>query len=98
MKKIEHGMVTAVNVGVSWRRSNTEVVSEFGRRIKVYLFGNCIMKQSYNGVRYYSCAGWNTATTRSRLRALGCNVSCRGGILYRDGREWMEDPDFDYVV
>lgn len=50
MKKIEHGMVNAVGVGVSWKRSNTEVVSEFGRRIKVYLFGNCIMKQSYNGV------------------------------------------------
>lgn len=98
MKKIEEKMVEAVDAGISWARSNTKVVSEFGRRMKVYLFGNCIMKQSYNGVRYYSCAGWNTVTTRSRLRALGCNVSCRGGILYRDGKEWREDPDFDYIV
>lgn len=87
MREIEIKMNNAIERRRNWSLSNTKVLVLFGV-VYVYLHDNLIMKMSRNGVKYYSIAGWNTPTTRSRLRALGCNVTTRRGKLYRDGVEW----------
>lgn len=87
MRKIEEDMCCAVDSRRNWRRSNTRVECEDGW-IRVYLFGNLIMEESPNGVRHYSTAGWDTPTTRSRLRALGCDAWHYRGELYCDGQLW----------
>ena len=73
MRKIEKNMVQAVRSGRNFRSGNTVVtVGETG--VKVYLHGNCIFA-IYQGVKRFTLAGWNSVTTRSRLNALGVNVS-----------------------
>ena len=69
MRKIERAMVAAVNEGRHWKLDNTEV-SPAG---EVFLFGNLIaFKAEGKLVRCDSTfKRWPTATTKSRLHALG---------------------------
>jgi len=84
MRKIEKEMCAAVRERRNWRESNTEV-----RRIeggtRVYLYGNAIAAFLDDGTRYFSLAGWNTVTTRSRLNALGARVGQRNWEPYFNG-------------
>ena len=73
MRQIEKNMLNAVRNGKSFRSGNTVVTAD-NTGIKVYLHGNCIFA-IYQGVKRFTLAGWNTVTTRSRLNALGVNVS-----------------------
>ena len=75
MRQIEKAMVAAVKARFNWRCSNTEVKAENGI-VKVYLHGNLIYKENIAGVASFTLAGWNSNTTRSRLRALGVGVRC----------------------
>lgn len=91
MRRIEEQMRKAVRNRKNWRASNTAVEVNDKGDVFVYLHGNLIMKQ-YNGAEpYFSLAGWNTVTTRSRLRALGCEVTCKDFAPYRDGKMWWGD-------
>lgn len=73
MRQIEKKMVEAVATRENFRLSNTEVYNK-KNGVFVFLHGNLIFAK-IAGVNYYSNAGWNTATTASRLRALGANYS-----------------------
>ncbi len=84
MRQIEKRMCAAVRERRNWKESNTEV-----RRVEggtgVYLHGNNIATFYDNGERFFSLAGWNTVTTRSRLNALGARVGQRNWEPYYDG-------------
>ncbi len=69
-----------------------------GRRVKVnntftdgywvWLHGNVIVKRE-NGKVFISTAGWNTVTTRERLKAFtNKSLYQKNHILYLDGKEW----------
>lgn len=86
MRQIEKEMAAAINAGRDWKKDNTTVICggvawDYSRncwepvRACVYLHGNLICKIYPDGRRAYSTTGWNTATTRSRLQALGAD--CR---------------------
>lgn len=75
MRQIEKAMVAAVEARFNWRCSNTEVKVE-GNNVKVYLHGNQIYKKHGRVASSFTLAGWNSNTTRSRIRALGVSVRC----------------------
>lgn len=57
----------------------------------LYLHGNMIAKW-VDGEVYFSLAGWNTVTTRSRISAVALilhkqGVSCKRGVPYHNGVE-----------
>ena len=86
MRQIEKKMVAAWNAGREMNESNTSVEKLFGRYLYVRLFGNAIAcKDLQTGEISYSCAGWHTTTTASRLRALGANVRIYKGRMIDAG-------------
>ena len=74
MRQIEKAMCAAVEAHFNWHCSNTQVKVN-GNEVEVYLHGNLICKKQ-GGVASFTLAGWNSNTTRSRLRALGVSVRC----------------------
>lgn len=83
MRKIEEKMLWAVRSWRNMKEGNTQVVvkkaENGGKELTVYLHGNAIFEayQNLDGCyeRRFTLAGWNTPTTRSRLRALGIAIS-----------------------
>lgn len=73
MRKIEKMMVAAVNEGRNWDSANTRVMCN-GKGTFVVLYDTIIFAR-VNGREYYSDGGYKTATTGSRLRALGAPYS-----------------------
>ena len=73
MRKLEKEMAKAVNEGRNWRGANTRVIcNENGAFVVLY---DTIIFARVNGREYYSDGGYKTATTGSRLRALGAAYS-----------------------
>lgn len=84
-------MVSAFEANRHFKESNTEVYQFLGATW-VSLFGNIIAKKDIKtGAVEFSLAGWDTVTTRSRLNALGCNVSRVKGVTVRNGKAWKGD-------
>lgn len=74
MRKIEKDMIRAIRERKDMRNGNT-TVTVYKNTALVRLHGNLIAVYSYKSNRYlYSSAGWQTATTKSRLNALGANI------------------------
>lgn len=90
MRTIEKNMNAAISAGRNWAAGNTSVTF-VNNEVQVRLHGNLIAVRDAAGVWRYSLAGWNTTTTRSRLNALGCNVTQKNFTPLRDGREWWSD-------
>lgn len=90
MRQIEKAMCAAVKARFNWHCSNTEVKVE-GNSVKVYLHGNLIYKENIAGVAAFTLAGWNSNTTRSRLKALGVHVRSKNFApqVYKNG-EWID--------
>ena len=65
-------MVNAINNKVNYRESNTEVIIK-GANVFVRLYDTYIYAK-VRGKVYFSDGGFNTATTSSRLRALGAQT------------------------
>ena len=85
MRKIEQEMIKAIHSVSFWKCGNTEVHPSGD----VYLHGNHIASVASDGkikVNLYTLAKWPTATTKSRLRALGANVTTKAGTTYVDGQ------------
>ncbi|MBO7733743.1 MAG: hypothetical protein J6S67_14360 [Methanobrevibacter sp.] len=99
MRKIEKAMLEAVKNKQNVKLANTDVHVENGS-VYVFLYGHLIMQQNARGERKYDAkitvTGDATATTLSRLRALGLNVSKRKGVLYVDGKEWINGVDYNW--
>lgn len=72
MRKIEQRMVNAINNKVNYRESNTEVIVK-GANVFVRLYDTYIYAK-VRGKVYFSDGGFNTATTCSRLCALGADL------------------------
>lgn len=65
VRQIERKAKAAFDAGRKFRSGNTEVVAD-GDSVTVYLHGNAIIRRRGEAVSV-SLAGWNTATTRSRI-------------------------------
>lgn len=84
MRQIEKNMVNAVNGRYNFKSGNTQV-EIFDEDTLVLLHENhifCIV----DGIKYFSLAGWNTNTTRSRLNALGVEIHNKKGVPYYKGQ------------
>ena len=90
MRKIEEEMLKAFKERREWRCRNT-TIKLIGDFVCVYLYGYLIAMKNINNEVKYSLAQHNTYTTRSRLRALGCNVTSKKNTPYRDGKVWYGD-------
>ena len=86
MRKIEQQMLNAIHNRKAWQSGNTTVSPIDDVNSAVFLHGNHIADvNSRNGfvmVNTATLARWSTPTTKSRLRALGANVTTRKGITY----------------
>ena len=95
MKQIEKDMLKAIESRQNFSKSNTQVIfaeGETGRAwwCNVYLYGNHIAEfdeMTWKAtVNKDTLRTWPTVTTKSRLRALGADVTTKGGITYLDGQ------------
>lgn len=84
MRKIEQQMLNAIENRKAWQSGNTVVTPRFDGSLSVYLHGNHIadVVNSQINVNVYTLRQWSTPTTKSRLRALGADISTRKGITY----------------
>lgn len=76
-----HGNNTTVETGVTLWDYNTNSWREFAAVVRLH--GNIIAAVDADGCRWYSCAGWHTSTTRSRLAALGAPVRIKDFTMIR---------------
>ena len=93
MRKIEQNMLTAIHNRRNWKENNTCV--EFSDHVgnpfmdaTVYLHGNPIAYLLPDGSIEPDCdtlGEWPTPTTKSRLRALGVDLTQTKGKIYIDG-------------
>lgn len=90
MRKIEQQMLNAIENRKAWQSGNTMVVPTTADNMAVYLHGNHIAdvgsilgaNRMFLVVNQETLRRWQTPTTKSRLRALGADVSTRKGITY----------------
>ena len=93
MRKIEERMLEAISYGIDFKERNTEVVTTYDWAA-VYLHGNLIcLIGRHSGCRYYSSGGWMTATTKSRLNALGAGIYQRDFVWYNPDGTRFHDAD-----
>lgn len=89
MRKIEQEMRQAIQQGRSWSQGNTTVRIE-GDSAHVFLHGNHIGQVDRGNGRITvdesTLRFFPTVTTKSRLRALGVNLTQSKGRIYIDGR------------
>jgi hypothetical protein len=91
MRQIEKDMLNAIDSHKAWRNSNTSVSLHVDARgflvPNVFLHNNHIatVENGIVKVNTYTLAKWPTVTTKSRLRALGANVTTKRGVTYLDG-------------
>ena len=90
MRVIEKQMLDAINSRKNWIISNTSVKTIDDVNSAIYLHGNHIADvNSRNGlvmVNKITLQQWPTPTTKSRLRALGANVTTKNGVTYLDNK------------
>lgn len=79
----------AINERKSWHGSNTSVSPIDDVNCAVFLHGNHIAdvnsRTGFVMVNANTLRRWPTATTKSRLRALGAKVSTKNHVTYLDG-------------
>lgn len=97
MRKVEQKIVDAVRAGLDLTIGNTSVWfisskdsdNPLGPRSEVFLHNYHIATFWHNSgqleVNRDTLRQWPTATTKSRLRALGAKVETRKGIVYLNG-------------
>jgi len=89
MRKIEKFMLAAIEHHVPWSMNNTQVSID-ANTAHVFLFGKHIASVVNGGtpiVNLDTLRAYPTATTKSRLRALGVDVTTKKGITYLNGEE-----------
>ena len=90
MRKIEEAMCEAVKTRTNWESGNTKV--SCGNFVKVYLHDNLIYRESVKeGFKEFTLAGWDTNTTRNRLRALDVDVCHVGGVPVYKGEQISDE-------
>ena len=87
MRTIEEKMCKAIKARKNFKSGNTRVEICPDKTARVYLHGNMIYAESIKGWRVFTLAGWNTQTTRSRLRACGVDIRQKNFTPVYNGRE-----------
>lgn len=99
MRKIEQQLLAAIKARKDFRLDNTsaffigasESGNHAGSRTEIYLHNNHIADYWHDlgqlEVDSRTLARYPTVTTKSRLRALGANVTTKKGRTYLDGQE-----------
>lgn len=82
---ISQKAANAFYAGRNFKLQNTEVTAHENGVTELYLHGNKIAERIGDVVRF-TLAGWNTVTTRERLRALGIDVRTKQGTPYYNGQ------------
>lgn len=92
-RKITQRAASAFFAGQNYHESNTEVNTYMGGLVELRLHGHTIALYGKYGDRYiqFTLAGYNTQTTRERLRGLGININTRRGKIFWDNCEIMPD-------
>lgn len=89
MRTIESKMLAAIENGkADWSLDNTRIMAIVGG-FEVHLHGNRIATvDEYGSVKVdvNTLKRWPTNTTKSRLRALGVNLSTKAGVIMIDGK------------
>jgi hypothetical protein len=78
MRKVEKEIREAVQAGHNFKGGNTVVTcttTDSVVTVSMTLHGNEIYRK-VGAAEYFTLAGWNTFTTRGRLRAMGIPVRC----------------------
>jgi len=92
-RKIEQQMIAAARAGKAFKSGNTEVRPQPGTPgVAVYLHGNKIVEFTPAGWQW-TLAGWNTATTRSRINALANAFGWPRRVYQKDGMPRVTGPD-----
>ena len=87
MRKIDFLAASAFHNNENFRLSNTEVRVN-NTHVYLLLHGNLIAEKDISkGLVWCSLAGYNTLTTKSRLRALGANIETKRGKIFANGKE-----------
>jgi hypothetical protein len=90
MRKIEKQMVAAVQNLAKWRLDNTSVSPIDDVNCAIYLHGHEIalinQRSGLVMVNENTLKAYPTNTTKSRLRALGVDVTTRKGVTYLYGK------------
>lgn len=90
MRVIEQKMLKAIKNAENFSLDNTTCKMIDDNNMAIYLHGNEIATvNTSNGfvmVNRDTLRRWPTNTTKSRLRALGANVTTKKGITYLDGQ------------
>ena len=88
MRTIEQKMLNAIHTQKRWAMANTIVSPIDDTNVAIYLHGNEIaIVNTYSGftmTNVDTLRRYPTNTTKSRLRALGVNVTTRKGVTYLD--------------
>ena len=84
MRTIEEKMVNAIRFNRSRRLGNTYVESHNGLKL-VWLHDNLIYRE-VDDKREINLCGWNSNTTRSRLRALGIDIRQQNYLPVLNGK------------
>lgn len=92
-RKIEQQMIAAIRAGKPFKSGNTEVVQPANGATEVLLHGNPIIRYVPCEGWMWSLAGWNTATTRSRINAAVRALNWDIGVYCRDGMARATGPD-----
>ena len=73
---------------------NTRVSMDVSGNPQMFLWGNRIAWVQ-NGFIWFSLCGWNSVTTKERLRSLGIDITCRNRCLYNNGLIINDYGDFN---
>jgi len=86
MRKITEQAGEAFNTSKAFRKDNTAVELRDDIGVELRLHGNLIAyKQQSTGDVSFTLAGWNTPTTRERLKAVGVQVNSIKGVPHYNG-------------
>lgn len=70
----------------SFNKDNTKVVVG-SNQTTMFLHGNAIARKASDGTIEVSLAGWNTNTTKERLRGIVYELESRKGKIFLNGKE-----------
>lgn len=99
MSKISRDAATAFRAGKNFNRANTWVFTDRHGESNLLLWGNRIAWTSdgRKTLNVNQC-GWDTATTNTRLRALGVAIEHRRTKLYINGQPAIDTDTYSMAL
>lgn len=99
MSKISRDAARAFRAGERFRRQNTTVYTDMAGESSLFLWGNRIAWTSDNRTKLnINQCGWDTATTNTRLRALGVAIEHRRTKLYINGQPADDEQTYTMAL